>query len=169
MSQAKDADESVAAAPLAVNAGGTLSPGANGVGALEILATSAAAGNVDFNEGSKLLWEVADWTGAAGTGYDHVAVTGSVSIASTALDPLTIDVVGLSPANFARGVSTSFTLLTASEGISGLASDNWAVEVSGLPLVTSKNFKLRVENGAGSTQMLVLTYMPTGAFSLVIR
>ena len=160
---------SVAAAPLAVNAGGTLSPGANGVGALEILATSAAAGNVDFNEGSKLLWEVADWTGAAGTGYDHVAVTGSVSIASTALDPLTIDVVGLSPANFARGVSTSFTLLTASEGISGLASDNWAVEVSGLPLVTSKNFKLRVENGAGSTQMLVLTYMPTGAFSLVIR
>ena len=159
----------VAATTLAVNAGGIVSPGSSGVGALTVLSSAAGASNVDFNEGSHLRWEVSDWTGAAGVGYDRLVVTGSVSIASTALNPLTVDVVGLSTTNLNRGIAKTFTLITASEGITGLTSDNAAVTVSDLPRVIAHNFRLRVENGAGNAQSLVLVFIPSDPTTIIVK
>ena len=160
---------SVAAAPLAVNAAGVVSPGSSGVGALTVLSSAAGASNVDFNEGSHYRWEISDWIGTAGVGYDSLVVTGSVSVASTALNPLTVDVVGLSTTNRNLGTAKTFTLITASEGITGLTSDNWAVTVSDLPRVIAHNFRLRVENGTGNAQSLVLAFIPSDPTTIIVK
>ena len=160
---------SVAAAPLAVNVAGVVSPGFSGVGALTILSSAAGASNVDFNEGSHYRWEVSNWTGTAGVGYDSLVVTGSVSVASTALNPLTVDVVGLATTNLDLGTAKTFTLITASEGITGLTSDNWAVTVSDLPRVIARNFRLRVENGVGNSQSLVLAFIPSDPTTIIVK
>jgi len=155
----------VAAASLAVNAGGTLSPGpANGVGALQILAAASAPTNVQLNAGSLYKWEVADWTGVAGTGYDFINVTGAVVFASTAGNPFTVTVAGVSLANFAKTAPASFTLLTASAGITGLTANNWTVTTTNFSSAATAKFDLQVVNGSGNAQSLVLnyTYNPLG-------
>lgn len=79
--------------------GGILSPG-NGVGSL-------TTGNVALQGGSYFNWQISDATGVAGTGFDHVSSTGTLTIEADPLARAKFNIWSLSapgvngaPANF---------------------------------------------------------------------
>lgn len=87
----------VAGVTLAI--GGTLSPG-NGVGSL-------AMANLTVHGGSYYNWQISDATGVAGTGFDHVSSTGTLTFDADPLSRAKINIWSLSapgvdgaPANF---------------------------------------------------------------------
>jgi autotransporter-associated beta strand protein len=109
-----------------VSNSGTFAPGPNGVGNLTINNTLTFAG------GSKLAWEIGNWTGAAGTGYDKVTAT-SLNLTATSANGITLKLAGSSLANFSES-SKSFTLVQTSSGITGFSADKFTVDASGLTL-----------------------------------
>jgi autotransporter-associated beta strand protein len=99
-----------------VNTGGTLSPG-NSPG---ILNTGSQTWATDGNYN----WQVYDATAAAGTGYDQLSITGSLSISSGfnlnlwSLSAVTPDVSG-NALNFNNAVAQSWTIASTTTGITG--------------------------------------------------
>ncbi|MFD0892879.1 autotransporter-associated beta strand repeat-containing protein [Luteolibacter ambystomatis] len=104
--------------PVTVN--GTLAPG-NGVGTLTVGNTTT------FGAGSTYAFQIGDWTGAAGTGYDQLAST-AVAITATAASKLTVVVDASTMVNFTDANKT-FVIATGTQ--SGLALDNWTVTTTG--------------------------------------
>jgi autotransporter-associated beta strand protein len=123
---------------------GTLAPGNNGVGNLTINNALTLAGS------SKLAWEIANWTGAAGTGFDKVTAT-SLSITATNTSRITIKPAQLSLANF-RETNTSFVLVQTTSGITGFSADKFTVDTSAL---TSPHGTWAVQQSGNN---LMLTY-----------
>lgn len=111
---------------VAVNAGGRLAPGAGGIGTL-------SAGSTTFGPGGNLIVQVADATGSAGSGWDLLNVSGTLSIAATAANPFAINLWSLagatsgSAANFSPGGTYTWKVATASGGLSGFAGDKFLV------------------------------------------
>lgn len=105
----------------AVTIGGTLAPG-DGVGTL-----TANAG-VRLQAGSRFAWEIADWNGSAGTGYDRLA-TSALDIGATTEAPLTIVITPSSLVNFTEAPK-SFMLATTTGGITGLDPGEITVDAS---------------------------------------
>lgn len=103
---------------------GTLAPG-TGVGTL----TSAA--DVALENGSKIAWQVGDWTGSAGTGYDTLS-SSTLTIGAVSATPVVIVVTGDSLVNFSETAKT-FTLASTSGGISGLDAGEIIVDDSNAP------------------------------------
>lgn len=114
---------------------GTVAPG-TAVGTL----TSTA--DVALESGARIAWQVGDWTGSAGTGYDTLNVA-TLTIGAVAATPVVIVVTGDSLVNFSESPKT-FTLASTSGGISGLdageiivddsnapGSGSWSVQVTG--------------------------------------
>jgi autotransporter-associated beta strand protein len=106
---------------------GKLAPGAS-VGTLTTTAP------LTLGADSGYTWEIADWNGAAGTGYDTTVVD-SLTIAATSTNPVTIAVTPQSLANFTNA-SKSFTLISTATGITGFAADAFVVDASALPAAT---------------------------------
>ena|GEM_PF-4214680 len=79
--------------------GGILSPG-DGVGRI-------TTGNVTVQGGSYYNWQIADATGAAGTGFDHVASTGTLTFATSSLSRAKFNLWSLS-APGVNGASANF-------------------------------------------------------------
>ena len=117
--------------PLAINAGGRLAPGLGGVGTLN-------AGNTTFNSGGNYTVQVSDATGGAGTGWDFLNVSGSLTIASTEASPFNINLWSLagstsgSAANFVPGDSYTWKIATASSGLSGFAGGKFAINTAAI-------------------------------------
>jgi autotransporter-associated beta strand protein len=117
--------------PLAINAGGRLAPGLGGVGTLN-------AGNTTFNSGGNYTVQVSDATGGAGTGWDFLNVSGSLTIASTEASPFNINLWSLagstsgSAANFVPGDSYTWNIATASGGVSGFAGAKFAINTAAI-------------------------------------
>jgi autotransporter-associated beta strand protein len=120
---------------IASSVSGTIAPG-TGVGTL----TSTA--DIALENGSKIAWQVGDWNGSAGTGYDTLSAA-SLTIGAIAATPVVIVITGESLVNFSETAKT-FTLATTSTGISGLdageiiiddtnapGSGTWSVQVTG--------------------------------------
>jgi autotransporter-associated beta strand protein len=107
-----------------VSSNGTLAPGNNGVGNLTI------NNAVTLAAGSKLAWEVSNWTGAAGTGWDKLTAS-SISITATSGNPILIKPVDLALANFSD-TDTSFIIAQTTSGITGFSADKFTVDPSGL-------------------------------------
>jgi T5SS/PEP-CTERM-associated repeat protein/autotransporter-associated beta strand protein len=113
---------------------GLLSPGDGA--ASEPARLKAAAST--FAAGSGYQWEVADAGGAAGVGYDTLAVNGSLTLAATAAQPFTVHLVSLQ-ADFNAGTASGFdplqnhhyTLVSASGAIAGFNSAAFSVDPSG--------------------------------------
>lgn len=105
---------------LTVNAGGVLSPG-NSAGTLNTALTTLAGG-------SAIVWEVSDWTGSAGTGYDVLNAT-TLAITATPSAPVVIRVSQVALANF-TAANRSFTLATTT-GITGFDAAAFVVDTSG--------------------------------------
>ncbi|MBN8458866.1 MAG: cadherin domain-containing protein [Verrucomicrobia bacterium] len=116
---------------------GTVSPGADAVGTL----TSTAA--MTLQTGSSLVWEIGDWNGAAGTGYDKLAVSGLV-VNATSASPVTIRVTPRDLSNFTE-TSRTFAFLANAGSLTGFdpvkfvidagaftaGSGTWALQSSG--------------------------------------
>lgn len=80
-------------------------------------------GNASLNGGSSLVWQVADWTGGTpGTSHD-LLVADEIAINATAGSPLLIVVEDDDLVNFSES-NASFTIASATGGITGLTADN---------------------------------------------
>ena len=91
-----------------------IAPGNNGVGTL------AVAGAANLGTDSAVNWQITNWTGAAGAGYDLLNITGALTLSATPANPAVIRISGINPPvdNFAEAL-TSFDFVTAAGGITG--------------------------------------------------
>jgi autotransporter-associated beta strand protein len=137
-----------------LNSGGTISPG-NGVGTI-------STGNETWNGGAHYAWQINDATAAAGTGFDTIAVNGTLSIAATSGSKFNIDIQSLSgstPGNAANfGTSGTWTLATASGGITGYAPAAFAINTNNLSNATGGNvFVVSLSADSKSLQLNLVT------------
>lgn len=124
--------------------GGNLAPG-SGVGTLQNVAALTVA------TGSAFQFDLADWTGAAGTGYDTVTAD-SLVITSTPAAPATVVVTPQTLANFTDTAAT-FTLVSTTGGITGFEDGAITVDASALPAATALSWSVQVQGNN-----LVLVY-----------
>src|SRR6185503_10055029 len=143
-----------------VNAGATLSGPGSIAGDLTLngtLAPGASPGTMNtasqiWNGGASYVWEVNDATGTQGAdpGWDHVNITGTLTINATPGSKFNINVASLTLAN-SPGLAVNFdglnndyvwTILTASGGITGFDPAAFNVTTSSFsnPLATRGTF-----------------------------
>ncbi|MBC7366646.1 MAG: autotransporter-associated beta strand repeat-containing protein [Undibacterium sp.] len=117
---------------LSASSGGTISPG-NSPGLL-------SAGTTTFGPGGSYIWEINDAASPAtssGTRYDLLSISGSLTITATSGSPFAINLASLladnSPGNvinFNSSVNSSYTIATASSGITGFSSSAFTLNTS---------------------------------------
>jgi autotransporter-associated beta strand protein len=127
-----------------LGAGGSISPG-NSAGL-------ATVGAVFLGGGGTYLFEVADATGAAGVGTDTLNVVNGMSFVTSEapLSPFRIAVASLdasgspgAPLHFDPALAYHWKLLHTGTGISGFASNKFAIDSGGfLPAVGSNHFSV---------------------------
>lgn len=130
---------------------GTISPG-NGVGALSVGALTLAPN-------SAIDWEVGDWSGNAGAGFDTL-LSGTLNLTATGASPITLRLRGLPGAGFSEA-SRIFPLLSATGGISGFAAEKFLIDATEFP-ATSGAWSV-TQNG---DQILLIYTATTSAFGL---
>jgi autotransporter-associated beta strand protein len=116
-----------------MSSGATLSPGSN-------LGTLTVGGGLTFNGGGNYNWQIVSGSGSAGSSWDLASVGGALTIASTTASPFKINLWSLSgtspdvngnAANFDSTQNYTWTIVTATGGISGFAADKFRVNTSG--------------------------------------
>ncbi|MCW1925772.1 autotransporter-associated beta strand repeat-containing protein [Luteolibacter arcticus] len=100
---------------------GTIAPG-NGVGTL------VSTAGVALENGAHIAWQVADWNGSAGSGYDTLNAA-SITVNAVAGTPAVVVISPASLVNFTE-VPKTFTLATTSGGVSGLDADEITVDAT---------------------------------------
>lgn len=132
------------------------------------LAPGASVGTLSFD--SKLLfvgdssytWEISDFTGTTGSGYDTTTaqfiefVDSGLSDPATAATPITIVVSPLSVANFSE-TNTTFTLATSTNAITVINLDAVVIDDSAFAAATGSSGTWGVQLSADSLS-LELTY-----------
>ena len=106
----------------AVSVSGTIAPGTTGAGTLTTGALTLAIS-------AAIPWQITDWTGAAGTGFDQISAT-SLNITATPANPVAITITEQSLANFTE-TSRTFVLVQTSTGITNFAANKFAITSSG--------------------------------------
>ncbi|PTY00598.1 hypothetical protein DB345_00405 [Spartobacteria bacterium LR76] len=110
---------------------GTLTPG-NSPG---LLSTASQ----EWRPGGNYNWQVVDFGGTAGVGYDSIAVTGSLDLSALTAGSFAINLWSLSSigpdvngnaANFNPAVSASWTLVSTTTGIAGFNASNFVVNTT---------------------------------------
>lgn len=116
---------------LTIGSGGTLSPG-NSPGQMN-------AGNTTWNGGSTFRFELNNVTGTAGTSWDLLAVSGTLALAASTSNRITLDVATLDfsnaagmPANYTSGNNYTFAFATATSGITGFVPGEFAIDTTGV-------------------------------------
>ncbi|MCW1925047.1 autotransporter-associated beta strand repeat-containing protein [Luteolibacter arcticus] len=104
---------------------GTLSPGNSTIGNFTVTNTLTLAG------GSHIVWEIADWTGTAGTGWDKITAN-SLNLTATSGNPVTIHLDETTLAHFTE-TSQTFTLVQTTSGITGFSANKFVIDESALP------------------------------------
>ena len=117
---------------LTIANGSTLSPGAS-PGTLN-------TGNVTFNGGGNYNWQLLNGGSTAGSGWDLLNATGTLTIAATSGSKFNLNLWSLSSIspsdtngnaiNFNNSVNQTWTIATASGGISGFSADKFAINTS---------------------------------------
>jgi autotransporter-associated beta strand protein len=112
---------------LVVQNGGTIAPG-NSPGILNVV------GNTTWENGGNYNWELLDATGAAGTGWDQLAIAGALDLASLTAGGFNVNVWSLSDAltsgnalNFDGSLSYSWPIATATGGITGFDAGDFTI------------------------------------------
>jgi len=112
----------------AMNIVGTLSPG-NSPGTL-------STGSQVWQDGGRYNWQMLDATGVAGTGFDKIAVTGTLDLSGLTTGQFGINLwslASISPdvngnaSNFDNTLTQSWNILTASAGISGFDAADFVI------------------------------------------
>ena len=123
----------VVSGTVTMSSGATLSPGSN-------LGTLTVGGGLTFNGGGNYNWQIVSGSGSAGTSWDLASVGGALTIASSSASPFKINLWSLSgtspdvngnAANFDSTKNYTWTIVTATGGISGFAADKFRVNTSG--------------------------------------
>ena len=130
----------------AATVSGTIAPGAS-VGTL----TSTAG--ISLENGSHIGWEIADWNGSAGSGYDTISA-GTITVNAVAETPAVVVITPAALVNFTEEAKT-FTLATTTGGISGLNPGEITVDATAFPStgtwsVTSSGNLLQLSYTPGS-------------------
>lgn len=138
---------SIASSAVAINNGGTLG-GYGTVGAVTIasggtISPGNSPGILNTGDetwsGGSYLWELNSATGAAGTNWDTLNITGTLSLEALATNaPFSIMITSLGlnnnpgeAANFDPAQNYSWILATASSGVTGFSADKFFIDTSG--------------------------------------
>ena len=114
----------------AMNVSGTLSPG-NSPGTL-------ATGSQTWLDGGDYNFQMLDASGAAGTGFDQITVTGTLDLSSLTAGGFNINLWSLSSIlpdtngdalSFNNALTQSWTILTTTTGITGFDAANFIINV----------------------------------------
>jgi hypothetical protein len=117
---------------LVVQGGGTIAPG-NSPGILTV------TGNAVWEAGGNYNWQLLDATGAAGAGWDQLVITGMLDLTGLTsanrfkVNPWTISTFEGSTGealNFNGGSNYSWTIATASGGITGFNANNFFINTA---------------------------------------
>ena len=171
--------------PLTLTQGTLSGSGAIGtavtVGSAAILSPGNSPGSQSFTsgltfaQGGQYTWEINNWAGAAGTGYDQLVVSGSaLNITATSGSTFKILVTSLTGSNTAGAVpgfvgttGTTFTIATSSPAITGFDKSKFAIDTSTFTnnntLPTNAGFWLSTNGGSTS---LILNYAPSATYNL---
>ncbi|WP_438479390.1 autotransporter-associated beta strand repeat-containing protein [Oleiharenicola lentus] len=116
---------------LTLTSGATLSPG-NSPGTL------AVDGNATWNGGANYNWQMQNATGLAGTGYDLVTISGSLTIAANNTSRFAVNVLSIlsndtagDAINFSSAVDSSYTIASASGGVIGFNASAFTLNTTG--------------------------------------
>ena len=132
---------------------GTILPGAS-AGELDI------AGHLTVGQNSKLGFEIADWNGAAGTGYDVIdAVT--VDIQANPFGPLTITITPDSIANFTEATKT-FKLVRTTGGITNFDEASIAIDATAFTTATGATGAWSVRVTGNDLELVYTSTAPAG-------
>ena len=128
--------------------GGTLAPGNDGIGTITL-------GGADFAPAGVLQVEIADFAGTAGTHWDRILSSGTLTISATNAAPFRIELIspGLA-ANFQDGVASS-TILGSFNTITGFDPGKFVVDTSAFANSFGGSFSVATTGGN-----LVLNYTP---------
>jgi autotransporter-associated beta strand protein len=168
--------------PLTFTQGTISGSGSIGVPVTVAANTSISPGNspgiqtytsgLTWASGGSYLWEINDWTGAAGTAFDQVAVSGSpLNIAATSGSPFTINITSLTGSNTAGAVgnwsetSKTFTIATAGS-LTNFSADKFTLNTSAFSPTFTGSWSI---TGTGNALQLNYTALPsttTGSYSL---
>ena len=173
----------VGSGSVTVASGGSI--GGNGVTANAIalsgkVAPGASAGTLTtgaetWNGGGSYTWELADATGTAGSGWDLLAVNGTLDVQATSGSKFTINVASLNgsvagdAANFSSSTDYTWTIATTTGGILNFSPDSFNVVSTAFSNALPANARFLVET-ANAGNDLVVKYVrtplitgPTGA------
>jgi len=117
------------AGTVTVNSGGILAPG-NSPGTL-------STGAMTLNGGSTFQWQINNATGVQGTNWDLNNITGTLTLNGSGTNTITIDIQGLNSSNvlgsvqnWNSAVSGTWTIATASGGITGFSTDAFTLQTT---------------------------------------
>jgi fibronectin-binding autotransporter adhesin len=126
--------------------GATLTGAGSFTGALQLNGTyspgnspgQANTGSQTWAGGGSYIWEINEGNGTAGTHYDLLNITGSLTIAATTGNRFTLSLVSLLANNtagdvidFNTALNHSYTIATTSSGILGFSSNAFTLNTSG--------------------------------------
>lgn len=132
--------------PGTITVNGTLSPG-DKIGTL-------TTGPVIMTNGSTFAWQLSNWIGAAGIGYDKLMATSLNLTSVTTAVTVNLDTVNLT--NFGNAAAT-FTLVQTTGGITGFAANKFVIDASAFPTATGTWAVAQIGND------LLLAYTPGNA------
>jgi fibronectin-binding autotransporter adhesin len=141
-----------------VGSNATLSPG-NPVGSQSYTSGLTLAG------GGAYRWQINNWTGSAGTGFDQLAVSGNdLAITATSGNKFTIELVGLTSGNVSGAVpnfdnttAKSFTIATSSN-LDGFDASKFTIDDS--EFVDNNDLDGGTWSLSDSGDDIVLTFTP---------
>jgi len=124
---------------MVISSQGTISPGIDDVPTYATIpgTLSNTGGTVTYAGGGRYVWEINSLAGSTGAdpGWDHHNITGPLVIGATSGNPFVINVGSLSTGNEAFNLSNwdpsvdyTWTIATASGGITGFAANKFTVD-----------------------------------------
>jgi autotransporter-associated beta strand protein len=117
----------------AMTVSGTLSPG-NSPGIM-------TTGSQTWANGADYNFQMLDATGTAGTGYDQIAITGTLNLSDLTAGGFGINIWSLSSTgpdvsgnalNFNNSIDQSWTILTTTEGITGFDAGDFLINLNAM-------------------------------------
>ncbi len=142
---------------LTIGAGGTLAPG-DSPGTL-------SAGNTTWAGGGNYVWEINNATGVAGTNYDLLSISGSLTVNATSANPFTITLSSLTPSdlagdviNFNSAANYTYIIASTTTGVIGFSADKFTLNTAGFRNLDPGAWSL---NTAGNN--LILLYAGAAA------
>lgn len=133
--------------------------------------SQAFTNGLTFAPGGQYTWEINDWAGSPGTGYDQLVVSGSaLNITATSGSTFKIAITGLTAGNvaglvpgFNGAAGTSFTIATSAAGITGFDKSDFTVDRSGFTNTLPTNAGFWVSQSGNN---LLLNYAPSATYDL---